>query len=64
MYQTLWEIPLVHKGLSNKCLLYSDHEIDEIEWSPDGSVIIVGVSAGILYVIEAKSMEIVFSMVS
>ena len=45
-------------------IIYTDHEIEKIEWSPDGSLIIVGVSAGILYVIDAESTEIVFSIVS
>ena len=56
MYPFLFEV-----GLICFCL---DHEIEEIEWSPDGSLIVVGVSAGILYVIDAESTEIVFSIVS
>ena len=33
-------------------MIISDQVIEEIEWSPDGSLIIVGVSEGILCVVD------------
>ena len=33
-------------------MIISDQVIEDIEWSPDDSLIIVGVSEGILYVVD------------
>ena len=45
-------------------MIISDQVIEEIEWSPDGSLIIIGVTEGILYVVDAQSTESLFSFVS
>ncbi|XP_053381951.1 kinetochore-associated protein 1-like [Mercenaria mercenaria] len=39
-----------------------DSEIEEMEWSPDGSLVVMGLTGGMLFILDAESTEIVFSL--
>jgi len=44
--------------------VFVDEEIEEVEWSMDGNVIVMGAKSGMLLVLDAETTEFIFAVVS
>jgi len=42
----------------------ADCVVEVVEWSPDGSMVVLGLSGGAMFVLDAETTDIVFSMVT
>ncbi|WAR18487.1 KNTC1-like protein [Mya arenaria] len=48
--------------LNTASILSLDTPVEEVEWSPDGSVVVLGTSGGSVFMLDAESTDIIFSM--
>ncbi|KAL3872886.1 hypothetical protein ACJMK2_036067 [Sinanodonta woodiana] len=50
-----------HLFVNSRDTLGFEFDLEELEWSPDGTMIIVGGSTGDLYILDAETMAIIFT---
>ncbi|KAK3578691.1 hypothetical protein CHS0354_008549 [Potamilus streckersoni] len=50
-----------HLFVNSRDTLGFEFDLEELEWSPDGTMIIIGGSTGDLYILDAETMTIIFT---